>query len=68
MQNIKVVLNGQGIDEIFGGTTQNLLLEELEKINPDGKIYLNNEKIYKKSLLNSIEKKITLKTKRGFNL
>ena len=31
MQNIKVVLNGQGIDEIFGGTTQNLLLEELGK-------------------------------------
>ena len=35
----------------LGVLTQNLLLGELEKNKPDGKIYLNNEKIYKKRLL-----------------
>ncbi len=65
MQNIKVVLNGQGIDEIFGGYDSKFITRGArKKINPDGKIYLDNEKIYKKRLLPDIVKKNNFKKQR----
>ena len=48
-KKIKVVLNGQGVDEIFGG--YNLFYQkqnENKTYHPDGSIFLNKKNIYKK--------------------
>ena len=50
-KNIKVVLNGQGVDEIFGG--YNMYYSKLDKnktYHPDGSIFLDDKKIYKKKI------------------
>ena len=52
---IKVVLNGQGVDEVFGG--YNIYYSKLNNnktYHPDGTIMLNNKSIYKKNLKNNL--------------
>ena len=55
-QKIKVVLNGQGVDEIFGG--YNLFYKKKNKdiyYHPDGSILSNNRSIFRyKSKIKSI--------------
>ena len=55
-ENIKVVLNGQGVDEIFGG--YNLYYKKQDKnktYHPDGTIFLNKKNIYKKNIKSDLK-------------
>lgn len=64
-EKIKVVLNGQGIDEIFGG--YNSLYSKKNKKNqyhPDGSILVNTSKIYKKKIYSKINNQNNLVLQR----
>ena len=63
-QKIKVVLNGQGVDEIFGG--YNLLYIKKKKGNyyhPDGTILSDNKKIFKyeSKITSNLSNNLTIK-------
>ena len=52
LKNIKVVLNGQGIDEVFGGYNIKFITQNHNKrINPDGKVFLKDKDIYLKKIM-----------------
>ncbi len=52
---IKVVLNGQGVDEVFGGYNIYYSKQSNNKTyHPDGTIMLNDKSIYKKNLKNNL--------------
>ncbi len=52
LKKIKVVLNGQGIDEVFGGYNIKFITQSHNnKINPDGKIFLKDKNIYLKKIM-----------------
>lgn len=51
---IKVVLNGQGVDEIFGGYNLFFKKIDVDKVyHPDGKIFTPNKSYFKKKINNS---------------
>ena len=52
-KKIKVVLNGQGIDEIFGGYNIFFLNQKNKIYHPDGTVLSSNKAIYKKNLKNN---------------
>ena len=52
LKKIKVVLNGQGIDEVFGGYNIKFITQSHNnKMNPDGKIFLKDKNIYLKKII-----------------
>ena len=52
LKKIKVVLNGQGIDEVFGGYNIKFITQSHNnKMNPDGKIFLKDKNIYLKKIM-----------------
>ena len=63
--NIKVVLNGQGIDEIFGGYNSLFLNISKKKLfHPDGSILNNSNTIYKKTVISKLDNQNNFKLRR----
>ena len=63
--NIKVVLNGQGVDEIFGGYNSLFLnINKKKQYHPDGSILINSNKIYKKKIINKLHNQDNFKLQR----
>ncbi len=64
-KNIKVVLNGQGVDEIFGGYNLYYQKQNQSKTyHPDGTVFLNKKNIYKKRIKNNLKLNKNLKLQR----
>ena len=64
-KNIKVVLNGQGVDEIFGGYNIYYQKQDLNKTyHPDGTVFLNKKNIYKKRIKSDLQLNKSFKLQR----
>lgn len=64
-KKIKVVLNGQGIDEVFGGYNSLFFKKDQKKqYHPDGSILINTNKVYKKKIPSKLNNHNSFKSQR----